>query len=216
MLLIAFVERCCPFSSRLTALLSLVTLNGWLSFYRGFEYPPKWCIYIAVWLLQEVCLHRCLVVTRGVFTSMFGCYKRCVYIDVWLLQEVCLHRCLVVTWLVPLETAAISARSVYTIQPCTIPRHFMQSHVRRLHAFWDVSGHLDVSAEWPVSFTCYYGNTGVERIPRPLDHESCALPLSFPNSRCERFYHRKRIQTMAFLHFHSAIRLIRWLCLWKV
>ena len=26
-------------------------------------------------------------------------------------------------------TAAISARSVYTIQPCTMSRHFMQSHI---------------------------------------------------------------------------------------
>ena len=93
---------------------------------------------------QMVYLHRCLVVTRGVFTSLFGCYKRCVYIDVWLLQEVCLHRCLVVTWLVPLETAAISARSVYTIQPCIISRHFMQIHIRKVHACLAVISHLHV------------------------------------------------------------------------
>ena len=37
-----------------------------------------------------------------------------------------IHRSGVLTalaWLVPQETAAISARSVYTIQPCTVPLH---------------------------------------------------------------------------------------------
>ena len=33
---------------------------------------------------------------------------------------VCLRRCLVVTWLVPRETAAVSARSLCSIQLCTI------------------------------------------------------------------------------------------------
>ena len=42
----------------------------------------------------------------------------------------CLQRCLVATWLVPRETAAVSARAVYTIQPCTMSRHNMQSHIR--------------------------------------------------------------------------------------
>ena len=50
------------------------------------------------------------------------------------------YRCLVVTRLVPRETAAVSARSVYVIQPCTImSHHFMQSTV---HAFLDVTCHL--------------------------------------------------------------------------
>ena len=53
-----------------------------------------------------------------------------------------LQRCLVVTWLVPRETAAISARSVCTIQPRTMPRHFMQNHIRRLHACLAVTCHL--------------------------------------------------------------------------
>ena len=39
---------------------------------------------------------------------------------------------LFVTWLVPRETAAVSARSVYTIRPCTMSRHFMQSHKHRV------------------------------------------------------------------------------------
>ena len=44
-----------------------------------------------------------------------------------------LQRCLFVTWLVPRETAAVSAPSVYTIQPCTMSRHFMQSYIGRAH-----------------------------------------------------------------------------------
>ena len=37
-----------------------------------------------------------------------------------------LHRCCILTaltWLVPRETAAVSARCVYTIQPCTMSLH---------------------------------------------------------------------------------------------
>ena len=36
--------------------------------------------------------------------------------------------CLVFTWLVPCETAAVSARSVYTIEPCNISRHILRVH----------------------------------------------------------------------------------------
>ena len=53
-----------------------------------------------------------------------------------------LRRCLTVTLLVARETAAISVRSVYTIQPCTMSRHFMQSHIRRVHACLVVTSHL--------------------------------------------------------------------------
>ena len=41
-------------------------------------------------------------------------------------------------WLVPHETAAISAHSVYTIQPC----HFMQSHRCKVYACLAVTWHL--------------------------------------------------------------------------
>ena len=40
------------------------------------------------------------------------------------------QRYLVVTLLVPRETAAVSASSVYTIQACIMSRHSMQSHTR--------------------------------------------------------------------------------------
>ena len=45
-------------------------------------------------------------------------------------------------WLVPYETAALSALSVYTIQLCTMSRHFMQSHLRKVHACLDVTSHM--------------------------------------------------------------------------
>ena len=42
----------------------------------------------------------------------------------------------------PRETAVVSARSVYTIQSCTMSRHFMQSHIRRMHLCLAVTCHL--------------------------------------------------------------------------
>ena len=56
--------------------------------------------------------------------------------------EYSLKCCLVVTWLVPHETAAILARSVYTIQPCTTSHHFMQSHIHMVQACLAVTCHL--------------------------------------------------------------------------
>ena len=41
-----------------------------------------------------------------------------------------------VTWMAPHETAAISAHSVDTIQPCTMSCHCVQSHKHRVHACW--------------------------------------------------------------------------------
>ena len=55
-----------------------------------------------------------------------------------------LQHCLVGTRLAPRETAAVSARSVYTTQPCIMSRHCMKSHVRkgRVHLCFVVTGHL--------------------------------------------------------------------------
>ena len=68
------------------------------------------------------------------------------------------------TWLVLNETAAVSMRSVYTIQPCTMSLH-AKRHTKGACVF---SSNLPPArlAEWPGSFTCYCGNTGVERIPK--------------------------------------------------
>ena len=109
-----------------------------------------------------------------------------------------IHRSGVLTalaWLVPHETAAISARSVHTIQPCTMSLH--ASHIRKMYACLAVICHLHfwqndrgllratavtrgwipkwVSTEgwpWRRKFSrrsCRYSN------PRPFDHESGAL-----------------------------------------
>ena len=60
-------------------------------------------------------------------------------------------------------SAAISARSVYTIQPC----HFMQSHTDTQGAcVFSCNLPPALLVEWPGYFTCYCGNTGVERIPK--------------------------------------------------
>ena len=77
-----------------------------------------------------------------------------------------IHRSGVLTalaWLVPHETAAISAQVLctpYNHAPC----HFMRSHIRKVYACLAVTCHLHFLAEWPGSFTCYCGNTGVEQI----------------------------------------------------
>ena len=52
-----------------------------------------------------------------------------------------IHRSGVLTllaWQVPLKTAAISAPSVYTIQPC----YFMQSDIGKVHVCLAVTSHL--------------------------------------------------------------------------
>ena len=60
------------------------------------------------------------------------------------------------TW----NCCCLGARSVYTIQPCTISRHLMQSHIRKVYAVFSSNLPPALSAECPGSFTCYCGNTG--------------------------------------------------------
>ena len=66
------------------------------------------------------------------FYSAFWSSTRIVY----------LQHCLVVTWLVPHETAAILAHSVYAIQLCIMSHHFAQSHICRVYACLAVTCHL--------------------------------------------------------------------------
>ena len=80
-----------------------------------------------------------------------------------------IHRSGVLTamaWPVPHETATILVRSVYTIQPCTTSLH-AKPHMSCACVF---SCNLPPAllAEWPGSFMCYCGNTGVEWIPKRL------------------------------------------------
>ena len=74
----------------------------------------------------------------------------------------------VLAWLVPHETAAVSAQVLcipYNHAPC----HFMQSHIRKVYACLGCNLTPALLAEWPGSFTCYCGNTGVERILKYQD-----------------------------------------------
>ena len=89
----------------------------------------------------------------------------------------------------PRETAAVSARSVYTIQPCTISRHFMQSHIRRVDACLAVTRHLHFwqndRATAVKQGSNGYRNKSQHRkffrrfcrdsLPRPFDYESGTL-----------------------------------------
>ena len=71
--------------------------------------------------------------------------------------------CLVVTWLVPHETAAISAHVLCTSykQPCTsLQCHFIWSHICSMHTAYEscvFSCNLPPAplSEWPESSTCY-------------------------------------------------------------
>ena len=88
-----------------------------------------------------------------------------------------IHRSGVLTalaWLVPLETAAVSAQVLctpYNHAPC----HFLQSRIHKVHACLAVTCHLHF---WqPESFTCYCGNTRVERIPKYLGTQRPRLLL---------------------------------------
>ena len=50
--------------------------------------------------------------------------------------------CLLHGWPVPHETDAVSVYSVYTIQPCIVSHHFMQSHICRVHVCLAVTCNL--------------------------------------------------------------------------
>ena len=78
-------------------------------------------------------------------------------------EVVYLQRCLVVTWLVPCKTAAISAHSVYTIQPCTVTSLHAKPHTYGACVF-SCNQPPALLAEWQGFFTCYCNNNWVERI----------------------------------------------------
>ena len=72
----------------------------------------------------------CLVVYVDILAVMFSLTGNKAFIHhtithdfiVWYISTEMVHvqRCLVVTWLAPRKPAAVSARSVYTIQPCHV------------------------------------------------------------------------------------------------
>ena len=94
-------------------------------FYKAFLYKSLFSNRLTV-LLWRVIFSQCLP-----FSARFWISTQVVY----------LQQCLVVTWLVPRETADVSARSVYPIHPC-MSRHVIQSHISRVHACLAVTCHL--------------------------------------------------------------------------
>ena len=71
----------------------------------------------------------------GVFTVLFACYM----------------------------AAAISARSVYTIQPCTMSHHFMQSHIWRTLACLAVTCHLHFwQNDWDIFYATAVTQVGMD------------------------------------------------------
>ena len=121
------------------------------------------------------------------------------------------HVLTALTWPVPHETAAVSVRSVYTIQPCTMSLH-IKSHIHKVYASLAVTCHsVALLAEWPGSCTCYCGNwrgwNGYrnksqrkkswpwrrkfarrsrcrDSNPRPFNHESGALTTELSSLPC--------------------------------
>ena len=92
------------------------------------------CFYIALFsaLEQTHCTHMWFWISDYLLIACFRISTEVVYVQCYL----------VVTWLVPHETAAIWAWSVYTIQSCTMSRHLMQSHICRVHTGLAVTCHL--------------------------------------------------------------------------
>ena len=92
------------------------------------------CFYITLFsaLDQTHCTHMWFWISDYLLIACFRISTEVVY----------LQCCLIVTWLVPHETVAVWVWPVYTIQPCTMSCHLMQSHICRVHAGLAVNCHL--------------------------------------------------------------------------
>ena len=104
--------------------------------------------YTAVFSALEQ-THCALVAWDSKRVTIF--FKWCTYSAIWLYR-------------VGATREAVSARCVCTIQSCTMSHHFMQSHIGA--CVFNSNLPPAPLADWPGSFTCYCGNTGVERIPK--------------------------------------------------
>ena len=83
----------------------------------------------------------------------------------------------VVTWLEPRETAAISARSVYTMQSCALSRHFTHSHIH-------VARHNDLRPVHPIRLVATHKNSTSKFSPKSTVHSlfclcSCWIETGF-------------------------------------
>ena len=77
---------------------------------------------------------------------------------------------MLVTWLLPHETDAVSAHSVYTIQPCIMSHHFMHSHIHRLHVCLAVTCYLHFWQNDHDLLCAAGGGTDTEIRAQSVDH----------------------------------------------
>ena len=138
----------CPFSS---SSWSLQPRKSWKTLWVLMSIAFYLALFFALelsLLLSHVILNKWLA-----FYSVF-----------WISTEVVhLQCCLVATWLMPHETVAVSALSVYTTQQCTMSCHSMQSHKCRVHTCLAVTFQLHFLAEWAGPLMCCCRNMGVEQ-----------------------------------------------------
>ena len=108
--------------------------------------------------------HHSSNIHRSEYTALFGCYMAGA------------------TW----NCCRLGAYSVYTIQPCTtLQCHFIRTRIRRMHVcLFSCNLPPALWAEWAGSFTCYCGNTGVERIPKLVSTESWPWRRKFSRRSC--------------------------------
>ena len=90
----------------------------------------------------------------------------------------------------------LGARSVYTIQPCSMPRRLMQNHICRVHAclavtchrhFWQNDRDLLHAIAVPRWWNGYRNNNNSQH--RKLTPEKKLLPLFLPDSNPQYFDH---------------------------
>ena len=131
-----------------------------------------------------------------------------------------IHRSGVLTalaWLVPHETAAVSAQVLCT--PYNhVPCHFMQSHIRKVYACLAVTCHLHFwqndrdllratavteSRPWRRKFS---RRSSRDSIPRPFNHESGALTTELsPPPHAPTKYMMRIIARRTVMHLQSKL-----------
>ena len=135
------------------------------------------------------CCLFCFVVVVVLFVCLlcFCCFLFCLLLFSISTEVVYLQRCLVITWLVPWETAVISAHVLCA--PCNQAAfwcHIMQSHTRRyVHACLSVTCHLhfwqnDLDLLRATSVTRGWGGFRIKSQHRKLTMEKKILPPLHP------------------------------------
>ena len=91
---------------------------------------------------------------------------------------------------------------VYTTLTCTsLQCRFIRSQISSMHVFLTCNLPPALLAEWPGPFTCYCGNTGVERIPNSESTQKID-----PGEENSSFQSRVRRSTTEPLPFSSHLR----------